>query len=278
MRTGLVSRLLPSSAVDGPGNRFVVFLQGCGFNCRYCHNPETRAVCRACGHCVRACPAGGLYRRGAVMIHDPRRCRDCGRCVAACPHGSTPRARVMTVAAVAAAIDAARPFISGVTVSGGEPTRQAEFVAAVFAHARRRGLTTALETNGDAPAAVWRRFEPLTDLVLLDLKAYDPIVHRRLTGAENDLVLASARRLARRGKLTEVRTVVVPGRFDNVANVRAISRFLTRLGPALPYRLVGFRPHGVRGRLARRSAPTTAHLDALARLARRQGLRDVDTV
>lgn len=56
-----VNRIIPFSAVDGPGNRTAVFLQGCNFNCKYCHNPETRKLCIHCGDCVEGCPGGALY-------------------------------------------------------------------------------------------------------------------------------------------------------------------------------------------------------------------------
>ena len=55
-----VNRILPFSSVDGPGNRTVVFLQGCGFDCKYCHNPETRNLCISCGDCVGKCPAHAI--------------------------------------------------------------------------------------------------------------------------------------------------------------------------------------------------------------------------
>ena len=58
--TAPVNRIIPFSAVDGPGNRTAVFLQGCNIDCKYCHNPETRALCIHCGMCVQKCPTGAL--------------------------------------------------------------------------------------------------------------------------------------------------------------------------------------------------------------------------
>lgn len=58
-----VNKVIPFSAVDGPGNRTAVFVQGCNFNCRYCHNPETRSLCRSCGECVEKCPKQALYTK-----------------------------------------------------------------------------------------------------------------------------------------------------------------------------------------------------------------------
>ena len=63
-----VNKIIPFSAVDGPGNRTAVFLQGCNFDCRYCHNPETRNLCRNCGSCVEKCP------KGAAPPNVPKKC------------------------------------------------------------------------------------------------------------------------------------------------------------------------------------------------------------
>ncbi|WP_257979896.1 4Fe-4S cluster-binding domain-containing protein, partial [Aeromonas salmonicida] len=59
-RTATVSRWLPFSCVDGPGNRLVLFLQGCNFRCPGCHNPHTMGLCDHCGDCVATCPSGAL--------------------------------------------------------------------------------------------------------------------------------------------------------------------------------------------------------------------------
>ena len=72
-----VNRVIPFSSVDGPGNRTAVFLQGCSLNCLYCHNPETRNLCRACGQCVSVCPGGALQVQNVFglrqTVFDPER-------------------------------------------------------------------------------------------------------------------------------------------------------------------------------------------------------------
>ena len=71
-----VNKIIPFSAVDGPGNRTAVFVQGCNFNCRYCHNPETRSLCRSCGECVEKCPKQALYIENGKVLEDAYRKTD----------------------------------------------------------------------------------------------------------------------------------------------------------------------------------------------------------
>ena len=91
-----VNRIIPFSAVDGPGNRTAIFVQGCTFNCRYCHNPETIRACIHCGKCVPACPAGALRMDEGKVVYDAAKCVLCDACIHACPNSSCPRIRWMT--------------------------------------------------------------------------------------------------------------------------------------------------------------------------------------
>ncbi|MDR0388198.1 MAG: 4Fe-4S binding protein, partial [Treponema sp.] len=126
-----VNRILRSSIVDGPGNRAAVFLQGCNYDCVYCHNPETISLCRSCGLCVGVCPAGALPAAaeiepggfpGAGIRWRQEKCVLCDACLKACPHNSSPRVRLMRPEEVMAEIEPSLAFIRGVTVSGGECT------------------------------------------------------------------------------------------------------------------------------------------------------------
>ena len=79
-----VNKIIPFSAVDGPGNRTAVFVQGCNFNCRYCHNPETRSLCRSCGECVEKCPKQALYIENGKVLFHPELCCGCDTCIKTC--------------------------------------------------------------------------------------------------------------------------------------------------------------------------------------------------
>lgn len=241
---GRVAKILRSSAVDGPGNRALVFLQGCSFNCAYCHNPETRPP---------------------VVSTKERR-----------PDGSPAYPRLMTAAEVLAALAPAKPFIRGITVSGGECGEQPEFLSSLVTAARAAGLPALIDTNGSTDYAALPALVRAAEGFMLDLKAWDPAEHRALTGADVAPVKANLRFLARAGKLYELRTVVAPGLFDAEQTVREAARELVALGAAgARYKLIRFRSHGVRARYKGVPTPSDEEMEALAAAARAAGLQNV---
>lgn len=205
--TGLVAGVEPFSAVDGPGNRYVVFLQGCGFDCLACHNPAT------------------------IPLH---------------PKGLHP----ISVDEVLAPIADAEPFLTGVTVTGGEPTVQHRFVRELFTRLagdpRTARLSRFLDSNGDAPAEVWAELAPVTDGAMIDLKALDDEVHLVLTGQSNVRVLAAIRDLVACGVLYEVRLLLVPGLNDSDQQLARTASWLLDLDPVLRVRVNAFSLTGTR--------------------------------
>lgn len=246
-----VSKFLTWSVVDGPGNRFVLFLQGCNYRCVTCHNPHTIGVCSDCGACVAICPSGALTRTGRKVVHDPGPCIACDSCLAACPTRANPMVRRMTVADVLGLLRRNAPFLNGLTVSGGEATLHLDFLIDLFTAVRAAPelahLTLFIDSNGHLPAEGWQRILALTDGVMLDVKAFEPERHRRLTGAGNDLSLASARLLAEAGKLYELRFLLIPGETDSPKEIDALIALARELGPNTRLRLNAFQHHGVRG-------------------------------
>ncbi|MCL4516779.1 MAG: radical SAM protein [Firmicutes bacterium] len=230
--SGRVIKILPFSSVDGPGNRSVVFLAGCNFNCLACHNPQT-----------------------IPMV--------------------SPESRELTAAEVLSALKPARPFISGITVSGGEPTLQADFLEELLAGARALGVHTLIDSNGSAPTAVWERLLPVAGGVALDLKAIDPALHRRLTGHALEPVLDSIRFAASKGKLAEVRHLVIPGFTDALSRLQQLAAWLASVAPDAPLALLAFRHHGVRGELASHPSPAPQQMAALVDAARAAGVKKV---
>lgn len=273
-----VNRIIPFSSVDGPGNRTAVFLQGCNINCKYCHNPETRALCSQCGRCVESCPAGALSLDGEGLIrYDETRCVQCDTCIHICPHDSSPRTHDMTPEEVYGRVKRQIPFIRGLTVSGGECMLWPGFLEELFCLAKKDGLSTLIDSNGTIPFAHYEDLLAVTDGVMLDIKAFSDADHRRVTDASNRTVLQNAVYLAENSKLYEVRAVIVPDLYDAEKSVRQMGEFLAPYLKIHPFRikLIAYRPMGVRKTYAHYQVPDQAYLMYLAEILTTQGFKDI---
>ena len=229
-----VADIVDSSCVDGPGHRYVVFLQGCTFNCLACHNPQTIAL-----------------RPSATTSW-------------------------MDVDGLHADIASKAPFLSGVTVSGGEPTLQWRAVHALFeglaADPATSGLTRLVDSNGDADPRVWDVLATSMHGAMIDLKALDPDAHRLLTGRSNARVLAAIRRLATLGTLAEVRLLIVPDVNDTPEQLAGTAGWLAGVCPVPPIVVQGFRHEGTRSVARRFREATPADLERVADALVRHGL------
>jgi pyruvate formate lyase activating enzyme len=135
-------------------------------------------------------------------------------------------------------------MLGGFTLSGGEPLMQDRFVARLLAATKEMGIHTALDTNGALGERLSNADLGHIDLVLLDLKSWDPELHRKLTGMEVGPVLDFARRLAACGKPIWVRFVLIPGLTADPDNVAQIAKFSAGLGnvqrvDVLPFHQMG---------------------------------------
>lgn len=187
---GRVHSIETMGTVDGPGIRFVVFVQGCPMRCAFCHNPDTWSV------------------KGGTLT---------------------------TVERLLQAFESNRAFYrnGGITVSGGEPLLQPDFLAHLFkaAHQSSSGrIHTCLDSCGYAfDPKHPKKFDAVlneTDLVLLDIKHSDPVGHKELTGCAPDRILAFGDELARRGIKVIIRHVVVPGITDTVEECHQLGRII----------------------------------------------------
>lgn len=279
----VVNKIIPFSSVDGPGNRTAVFLQGCNINCKYCHNPETRGLCTACGLCVESCPAGALSltEEGGVrsVRFDPQKCVSCDTCIHICRFDSSPRTQLMTPEEVYVRVKKQIPFIRGITVSGGECMLSPDFLQRLFELAKQDGLGTLIDSNGTVDFAAYPALLAVTDGVMLDIKAFSEEEHRRVTDCGNETVLKNAVFLAEQGKLSEVRFVIVPDLYDTKGSVEQAGRYLLPCYAKNPFRmkLIAYRPMGVREEYSHYQVPPAAYMDELARLLREQGYQDIIT-
>lgn len=136
------------------------------------------------------------------------------------------------------------PSGGGLTISGGEPLSQAPFVTTLFEGAKEMGLHTTLDTAGSLPMRFSERLMDATDLVLLDIKSYQPELYRKVTNFDLAPTLLTARKLAEHKVPVWLRYVVVPGLTDGEEAVRGLAKFAARRGnvervECLPFHKMG---------------------------------------
>ena len=272
-----INKIIPFSSVDGPGNRTAIFLQGCNFNCKYCHNPETRNLCINCMDCVPVCPADALSDKDGKVIFAAEKCIACDNCIKVCKHGATPRIVRMTSKETFEKICENVPFIRGVTFSGGECTLYPDFMREVFVLCKQIGLGTMIDSNGSIDFKNFSDLLEVCDGVMLDIKAYDYNEHIKVTDVGNNIVLKNAKYLAGMGKLFEVRTVVVPELFDFRKTVDNVSK---ELAPFLKisnirYKIISYRKNGVRKEYRDYKSPTNEEMNEAGEIAIKNGFSDI---
>lgn len=274
-----VNRIIPFSSVDGPGNRTSIFLQACNLDCKYCHNPETRALCIHCGDCVPGCPTGAIWKEGERVRFTPEKCIACDQCIKVCTHNASPRIREMTAEEVFREAFKNTPYIRGITVSGGECSLYPDFLRELGMLCQEAGLGFLLDSNGYYDYAADKKdLLPYIDGVMLDIKAYGEEDHRIVCGEGNQNILKNMRFLAECDKLYEVRTVVVPGLFSAEETVKKLSGELSeyiRKGRKIRYKIIAYRPMGVREKYKDFRSPSMEELKALEEIARAEGMEDI---
>ncbi len=238
MTKGLIHSVETFGAADGPGIRYIIFLQGCKMRCRYCHNPDT-------------------WRRDS----DDMRSAD-----ALLDHAERYRAYWGSD--------------GGITVSGGEPLLQLDFLLELFKKAKLRGINTCIDTAGQPFSRgepFFSRFQELmqyTDLLLFDIKHIDPVEHKALTAQPNDNILDCLRYLSEIKKPVWIRHVIVEGITDNDEYLRRTREFIDSLDnvervEALPYHGMGvykWEKLGIKYTLGDIKPPTETRLDTVRKI------------
>jgi pyruvate formate lyase activating enzyme len=261
---GAVSRIIPFSSVDGPGNRFALFLQGCNFDCCYCHNPETRPELSKL-----MAQKTNKYPANLGSLPNPE---------SSVPNYYNPnvfKPQWFTTDQIMEQILLIKPFIRGITISGGECMLQPEFCLAVTKSALSLGLPTLLDSCGSVPFSQYMELMDSIEGIMLDLKAWDSKEHSRLTGKINQTVLDNLEWAADYTLLHEVRTVIVPSEFNVYETVIRTAELLAQKKVLCPYVLIPFRPHGVRKPWNSLEPPTAKLMEELRALAIKAGCKEV---
>ena len=205
---GFVHSVESFGTVDGPGIRFVIFMQGCPMRCLYCHNPDTWDI-----------------NTGSVVTADD----------------------------LLEKFNKNRSFYSngGITVTGGEPLLQIDFLLELFEKAKKEGIHTCIDTSGvtfTSSGTEYRskldRLMEYTNLVMLDIKHINNEEHYRLTGHGNENILEFAEYLSEKNIPVWVRHVIVPGITDKEEYLRGLGAFIAGLKnvkalDVLPYHTMG---------------------------------------
>ncbi len=276
-KLGLVNKIIKFSSVDGIGNRSAIFLQGCNFNCTYCHNPETINNCKNCSICLNKCPVNALLEKEKKIIWDNLKCINCDNCIKGCPHFSSPKTRLMSSTEVFEEIGSTIKFIRGITVSGGECTIQNEFITELFKLAKQKNLTTFIDSNGYYDFSNDNNLLSVTDSVMLDVKAFNNEEHLKITGKPNDIVLKNISFLGEIGKLFEVRTVAVPLLFNVEETVRKVSQIISKY-KITRYKIIKYRSIGVREEFINYETPSDEFIKKLKKIAIENGVCEVVTI
>ena len=255
MISGTIFDIKKFALHDGPGLRTTIFLKGCPLACAWCHNPEGIAVepqriyrgerCVGCGECAAGCPQKALDLTPRGVVHDPRRCIRCGTCARVCPAEATDFiGETVTVPQVLAELEKDRAFYDqsggGVTVSGGEPLMQPQFLLALLRACGEAELHRCVDTTGYADKDLLLAVARQTDLFLYDLKHMDSQRHRHLTGVPNGRILENLALLAHQGAALTVRIPIVPGLNDELENMIRSARFVAALPGPPPVQILPF--------------------------------------
>jgi pyruvate formate lyase activating enzyme len=258
--TGTVFKIKRFSIHDGPGIRTTVFLKGCPLNCVWCHSPEgmgndisiwyNRNVCIGCGRCVEVCPEDALLlvqNQEKYISIDRKLCKTTGDCVTVCPTNAlqftgwitTPSEIVSEVEKDIAYYESSG---GGVTLTGGEPLWQPDFIFEILSACREKKIHTAIETSLFCSAEVIRRISEKVDLFIADLKIIDSFKHRQYTGESNVVIMENLSYLARAGKSILVRVPLIENITGTEENKEAILSFVKSLNKNIPVEFISYNP------------------------------------
>lgn len=241
MAKGLIFDIKEFTVHDGPGIRTTVFFKGCPLRCAWCHNPEglsfqpelmiNEASCTHCNACKKKC--------GHVA------CEGYKRCLKACPNGLIKLVgETVCSEELANTLKKQEQFLKmndgGITLSGGEPLAQPEFLLALLKELKPMHLV--VETSGHGSKDVFKEVVETADLILYDIKIADPELHLKMTGKDNILILENLQQLIDSGKKFIARIPLVPGVNDDRKNLEKTSYLLQKATNLIRVELLPYNP------------------------------------
>jgi pyruvate formate lyase activating enzyme len=247
MTQGIVLDIQRGAMNDGPGIRTTVFLKGCMLGCPWCHNPESRS---------------GLIQMGInrettekkrLLIMEKYNLQITGDCELIGIDGNLPSGltdeypvygRSMTAEEVMEVVRRDRhyykPSGGGITISGGEPLYQPEFLLELLRLSRKEGIHTCLDTSGYSGNGVLSGLIPFVDLFLYDIKLMDPQLHRKYTGGDLNRVLDNLNLLVKKNCRVIIRSPVIPGINDNARHFDELKKLRSGFDEPLKIELLPY--------------------------------------
>ena len=258
METGIVFNIQKFCIHDGDGIRTCVFLKGCPLRCVWCHNPESyekattlsfnNQKCSICGKCFAVCSARTVDN-GNLKI-EREKCTKCGKCAEICLNDANEIiGKEMTAEEVLDEVMKDKMFYDtsggGITITGGEPSYQANFTLELLTLSKDAGIPLAIETCGTGSREFYQKCADLGTTFLYDIKCIDSVRHKKFTGADNTHILSNLQYLMDRDADIIVRLPMIPDCNDSDEDIAVLSRFLNenkgryRYIEVMPYHTLG---------------------------------------
>ena len=246
------------STHDGDGIRTTVFFKGCPLSCVWCQNPEGISPrrrplyfenrCIHCKICAAESVSGGMKCRGDTLCMNIDSPEDWDHLIELCPSGALAMdSREYSVKEVMEEIRKDMVFYrhdGGVTLSGGEPLHQSEFVLEILKQCKKEGIHTAIETSLYAEQEVLRKLLPYLDLIYADFKIADEERHKKYVGVPNQKIKENIKYLLESEKKDRViiRTPMIPGLTTYRDNIAEIAGYISGTDPDVSYEILNYNP------------------------------------
>lgn len=243
---------------DGQGIRTTIFLKGCPLKCRWCQNPEglnphpqiiyLENQCMHCGSCVHQSKEGGVRLEKGKIVLDRKKDEDWNKLVDVCPTTALRfDAKEYQIEQVLDEIEKDQAFFKyggGITISGGEPFYQVDFLEVLLKRIKEKEIHTAIETTLFTKTENVKRVLPYLDQIYCDCKFYKESEHQKYTSVSNEIILKNIEYLLRSDKkdYVTVRIPLIPTMTAKKDNLKEISQFLVQMNPEVKVELLNYNP------------------------------------